>query len=322
MAAFNFNIINDYICNNRIMAILLIACIFALFLIIGRISKSDEIRKTIAPNLHVFIYVLCAYALLVFPLTAFLLGKFQSVFYPPTYLGILIPTVPVLAYLITAFSPLLNGLKRSVAIISVMMLMILMLLCGNMGIAPVNNVDHAGYRENEPSFEECMPILEKIVEIDSDKAYDYLILATPSVTKYIHWYSGEIRTLYGRDMWDNSLYSMHYDQYSEEVNALYQWICYEDAYGCFYYRDSTSILDDFDYSSLDYDALDGSEEYLGGTKFVLLAKELGVDAICFSVNEKTDRKAIDYITEKLSLSGEFLGVGSSLTDGYYILYLN
>lgn len=313
----------DYIASNHILAVYLLCICISFFVVLAVKDKTIEggVYADLNKGKALFFYGAVMYALLFFPISAAVLSKFQSVFFSYNYLWIALPVVPTVAIALTAFSGSLKSLKKSTAIITVVMVLVLLLLCGNMGVNTKKDVATNEWKEAELSFEEVKPIIDKMQEIaDSDP--DALFLAPPSVTKYAHWYSGNIRTLYGRDMWEASLGAYHYDEYSDEVKDLYTWIEFIDAYGIFYYCDGPEFYDCFDLKNLDYDYMDSSEKYYGGIKFALMAKEQGVTAICFPINEATDRAALERIEKALSVSGESIEIESSVDDGYYTLYLN
>ncbi|MBQ3898660.1 MAG: hypothetical protein II741_02330, partial [Lachnospiraceae bacterium] len=194
----------------------------------------------------------------------------------------------------------------------------ILFICGSMGYFQYNEQDYPDLKEANTSFEETLPLLEKLQSMADETSADFIILAPPFITEYSRLYSGDIKTLYGRDIWNGSLAPYNYTVYSEEIKDLYYWMLYEDSYGAIYYKTPRAVTT-FNYEGLDYDAFDKDPESFGGINFIKRAKELGVSCIVFTINEKTDRAAITHIEEVTGLAGEYIQVEADYDEGYYIL---
>ena len=90
-----------------------------------------------------------------------------------------------------------------------------LLLCGNFGAASPSRISFTGDLKELDLAEETINQLA-----DSDS----VIWAPRDLTEYLHRAPTPHRTIYGRDMWDNTLLGFRYDTYSEDIRALYDSI--------------------------------------------------------------------------------------------------
>lgn len=317
-----FSSIQNYISNNHILAPLLLCLVFSLLLIFIKIPASSEPANEVQTALNkqrgLLFYSLVSAILLLIPISVFILRKFQTVFFGYDYLWALVPIIPVTAFALTCMSGFLKSIAKKKAAFVCIAAAAILFICGSMGYFQYNEQDYPDLKVADTSFEESMPVLEKLESMAKGSAEDFIILAPPSVTEYSRLYSGDIKTLFGRDMWNGSLAPYNYTVYSEEIKDLYYWMLYEDSYGAIYYTTPRAVTT-FNYEGLDYDAFDKDPESFGGINFIKRAKELGVSCIVFTINEKTDKAAITHIEEVTGLAGEFIKVEATYDEGYYIL---
>ncbi len=322
-----FNEILSYVTSAHFLAVFFICITVSFFALFIGMKKTDGgknefdsgFRKSLLPASALIIASLILSLLLMIPVTALIFRKFQTVFFTYRTLWVMIPAVPLSAFVLTLSCEKLKSFGKKIFIPAVILGLFVILSCGRFGssLPKVKGAELPGLKEEEITFKEAAPVLEKLSSLPDDS----IVLTTPALTEYLRQYTGSIKTLYGRDIWDGSLAAYNYNTYSDEVKELYDWMLYSDSYGCIYYNSGYSILKDFDYSSLDHAALDADPHYLGGTSFAQRAKELGACAICFSVNEKTDREGLEYLKAALSAESEYIEVDSSYDIGYYILYI-
>ncbi len=282
---------------------------------------SSVLRKRLMPASFLLIYSVGMTILLIFPPTATVFRFFQTVFFRYSALWTMVPLIPVTAFVLTSAAGSTGGTGAKTAIPVFVSVSLLILLCGSLGTYHVRRDILPGLKEQEISYDEAAPVLSRLAVI-SESDPDLVILATPAITAYSHFYSGHIKTLFGRDIWDISLGAYNYSEYSDDLKDLYEWMLYSDAYGCICYKDSGSILDDFNYDGIDHEALFSDPGYLGGPAFAKMARELGCGAIVFSVNAKTDRAGLECLEKTLSAHSEYINVDSSFDEGYLILYLD
>ena len=323
MLADVFSEIVSFISTNHFLAVFYICVTVSFFILVFRNEKNSEtlagLKRALSPAAGLIIYSVIAVLLLVLPVTALVLRKFQTVFFSYNTLWVMVPVIPLSAFALTVFSGLLRKTKKSIGVFALILSIFLLLSCGSLGNTglKVKGTELPGLKEKEITFYEAMPVLKRL----SDLPNDALILATPAITEYIRQYTGKIKTVYGRDIWDLSLASYNYNSYDEISKKLYEWMLYSDSYGCIYYQGGSNVINDFDYSVLDHAALDEDSSYLGGVKAAKLAEEKNVSVICFSVNEKTDRAGLEHLKTALSAESEYIEIDSDYDMGYYLLFL-
>lgn len=300
----------------------LLAVFFILdaFLLIAFFSRSAALKKYLYPSkslLKFSIYGAVTSILIIFPLTGILLMQFQTVFYPYIYLWLIVPFVPLTGAILAELSVNLSKiLKRRIFIITALFLGVFLFFCGSMGTSDASE-DTDSWSDNIFSYNECIPFLSRLEDISLAGEYKnkFTVIAPKEITEYIHMYSGNIATLYGRDLWDTGLDPYSYNEYPEEYYDLYTLEYYEESGGTFYY-DSQGFPRYYDeLLSGGYNLLD----FKGGVPSVQLAKESGADAIIFCISPDTDTSALDYICEELKLSSEVFYITEN--KGYVIVYL-
>ncbi|MCR4618652.1 MAG: hypothetical protein K5669_10790 [Lachnospiraceae bacterium] len=319
-----YNSILGFVSDNHYLAILLLCIVFSA--IVAFIPVRSENRSLVSLKAgfkeHSYFIIYCGIfsVLLLIPVTAFIFRQFQTVFYPYEYLWALVPVVPMISFVLVSMSTFLKELKKSVAIVVCVFVSAILFVCGSMGTYTKADRDFPDLKGYDTTYEEVIPVLDRLNELNGSSQDDFIILASPAVTEYAHFYSGDLKTLYGRDMWDGGLAPYNYTVYSDTVKDLYKWMLYEDSYGAVYLKEYGDVST-FNYTDWNYDALDASDNPFGGITFVNKAAELGVKVIVFTVNEKTDLTAISHIEEVLGISGEFIEVKSAYDKGYIIFCL-
>ncbi len=323
-----FSEMYTFVSSNHILMVFFIAVVSGIFIMLMNSQKKTEYVKVldreIKPGMSLILYGGFAALALLFLPAAVLFRKFQTVFFSYKNLWVMIPVIPVIAFMITCLITHAKQLKRPVRIITFVLSLFLLLCCGNMGVISQEGRELPQYKEEDITFGDSIPVLEKMKEISLSAkeagTESPVFLAVPAITEYARQYSGYIKVLFGRDIWDGSLAAYNYNSYSEEMKSLNTWMTYFDAYGTLYYADN-QVTDTFDYSNLDYASMDANEALHGGLPFAVLAKELGADAIVFSVNEKTDRAGLQYLENALSAHSEYVEVDSPADEGFVILFL-
>ena len=110
---------------------------------------------------------------------------------------------------------------KKIGILSVVLLLGILFLCGNM-TGSVN-----GKKKTAEEAEQVLQSTEKILSLVHEKsanADNICIWGPKEVLEYMRAVDPSVTLLYGRTMWEPSLGGYTYDTYSEEQNALYQWM--------------------------------------------------------------------------------------------------
>lgn len=313
------SIFNSWTYYTPISAVTAVFFVLDALLLIAFFSHEEGIKKICLPDKKAAVLAFYGGAvslLILFPLTAMLLRQFQSVFYPYVYLWLMVPVIPVTAYGLTKLIFNLKAVMKKVLYIAAVILTgIVLLLCGSMGNSELRE-DTDQTSDNIFTYNECLPFLEKLDELSlssssKDSDTKFTILAPKEITEYIHMYTGNVATLYGRDIWDTGLAPYTYNLYPDEYYDLYTWEIYAETYGAFYYEDGESA---YYYSDCTAETLASLN---GGTAYIELAKQSGADAIVFYIGPGTDTQALEFLTADYSTETFYLNEN----EGYLIILL-
>ncbi len=312
-----------YTDNGKFAALLLVVLLFLWFRR-GRRNKELLIYTTIAA-------VLC-----IFPVSAALLQKYQTLFYDYEWIWSYVPVIIMLAYGITVFLTSRwenyqkevrqkgNSVTRklfweNIAVTAGVVAVVL--LCGRLG-NPVFQAEEEALERQQALLvleallesEELAPdALTQQVELEQlasnaltqqaeseelapdaltqQVESEQLVLWAPQeVMAYARAYDGNIRLIYGRNMWDKALMGYSYESYGDVEESLYQWM-----------------------SSVEEDGDQSSEKFLaGGLPCVEAALERGVN--CILLPGSTSVENVEALEDVLKEKAE-------LMEGYYIFWL-
>lgn len=166
-------------------------------------------------------YGLAGALLCICPVTAAILMKYYTLFYDYPWIWSMVPITCVIALGGTCLLAKLwngergrRGLARRLAVTAGCVG--ILVLCG--GTAP-ELADAAGRDQ----------ALAAVGEICDGSGF--CLWAPREILEYVRSEHGEIRLLYGRNMWDNALNAYSYDGYSEEEKELYEWMEHLTDYG-------------------------------------------------------------------------------------------
>lgn len=173
------------------------------------------------------LYGICSLFLVIFAPTAMALVKYQTYYYDYPWLFGLVPVTVLIAWGAVCFlmecrktaSESKSGKK--IGILSVVLLLGILFLCGNM-TGSVN-----GKKKTTDEAEQALQSTEEILSLVHEKsanADNICIWGPKEVLEYMRAVDPSVTLLYGRTMWEPSLGGYTYDTYSEEQNALYQWM--------------------------------------------------------------------------------------------------
>ena len=173
------------------------------------------------------LYGICSLFLVIFAPTAMALVKYQTYYYDYPWLFGLVPVTVLIAWGAVCF--LMECRKtaeesksgKKIGILSVVLLLGILFLCGNM-TGSVN-----GKKKTAEEAEQALQSTEEILSLVHEKsanADNICIWGPKEVLEYMRAVDPSVTLLYGRTMWEPSLGGYTYDTYSEEQNALYQWM--------------------------------------------------------------------------------------------------
>lgn len=194
-------------------------------------------KKRRGPQRRLAVYGSIAAFLCIFPVTAALLMLYQTAFYDYPWIWSMVPFTAVIALGGTVF--LTDSLRQGVGWRSILHNVALTLLCAGVlvlcgglgessldveslpggGSPDVGGTEAVGERQNR---EDAAAILEELCARCGEG--DICLWAPREILEYARSENGQIRLLYGRNMWDVSLDAYSYDVYSEQQQDLYRWM--------------------------------------------------------------------------------------------------
>lgn len=161
--------------------------------------------------------------LLLFPLTAFLIDKYRTDYYNYASVWSLLPVTVVIALGLTeALDTLLHtdaGRGRYGKYVVCAGLVLLLALCGTVSPFFTDWKQSDGFEKIRAEEKEVLEILSGMQE-----ERDVCIWAPDEVVETARAYDGNLKLLYGRDMWNNALSGYTYDVYDETRKKLYDWM--------------------------------------------------------------------------------------------------
>ena len=157
-------------------------------------------------------YIAAALLALVCPVTASVLRMVTGTYYDSPDMWIIIPLIPLGAIMTAVLFDELYSRDKKVSILAVVLFTAAILLCGSLGGKTGNTT---GRPENAGDTE--LLIAEMVYEKKLLGGAEQVILAPDDMIAYLHTYSGNAVTLYGRDMWDGRLTKNRYGFYSQEL---------------------------------------------------------------------------------------------------------
>ena len=273
--------------------------------------------------------------LCLFPPTALLLSWYQSAYYDYRALWSMIPVLPVTALFLTRLFAWILGRWQKEGIhatafrekyappLLLLVLLLLLLLCGDAGYQSWRSYALPGDRATLEELTNAL--LEQSGTGNGTGGKDGSVPSSPEgsdrpvvwgpreVMTYLPMVTNDLRPLYGRDFWDPSLDGFTYDTYPDSLQDLYDWMYAVELQDVFFFA--------FDWDSLYYtDAASIAEarDNKNGIQSCRAALDAGVDYIVLPGCERTDRAALSYLAEELSLQVIPVRVEE---DGYYILCL-
>lgn len=326
---------SQYVRSNRIIGIYLLILAAAIllwaFIIQAKQANhtkliSESIQAEIKNDNFISWIAYCVFAtiLLIIPFAALLLVQFQTVFYSYSTLWVIATILPLIAFSLSFLMVLMKKqLSRIKFIIVSISILIILLLCGNLGRS-TDDINSIELIRNPVSYEASIPLLDRLNEHAKSTEYNgkVTILAPMNVTAYSHMYSANIKTLYGKDMWDTSMAPLTYNEYPEEYCNLYTWINCIESFGTFYNIDEQTpgYTSEINITYEEYDELIENGKALGGKAYFKLARECGVDIIViYAYTARFDYDEFNYLVESLELKQEYVAINDN--EGYILLFL-
>ncbi len=216
----------DYNEDGKLMALFFAVLLFAWFW-----KKGTE-------NKNIWLYATVMTVCCVCPLTAVALMAYQTKFYDYQWIWSAVPVIAltacgVVCFLAEWWSDSSRERRKNAPAVALSILVV-MLLSGGLGRT---EDEKAIWQEEQSKRQRAYRLTEELLLIAGEKEMassdvqhqenaaavgDIVLWAPADIMEYVREYSGEVKLLYGRNMWDKALNAYSYDVYSEEIVALYQ----------------------------------------------------------------------------------------------------
>ncbi len=160
------------------------------------------------------LYTMIMTGILLFPITAMIVVIYQTAFYDYAWAWSMVPCGAVIAYGISVFlMDMKSGSKRKM-VPMVAMIVLILLVCGNQGTIRTNaKVVEKGQTEAIAEY--------AVKEAEDGQA---VLWAPQNIMQEVRRYTGEIKLIYGRDMWDEKAGAYDYEAYDENQMEAYEWM--------------------------------------------------------------------------------------------------
>lgn len=194
--------------------------IFFLWLL-GRYKKNQNTR-------HLLLFLITITALVLIPLFGMPLMLYQTRFYNYRHLLLLLFPMVLIPWALTeALEQGIGMMKRNAEdgdlvkerpwiarLCGVAGVVIFLMLSGNM-ITEGVNANFTFSKDKVPAH--VMEVLELVEDGD-------VLVAPNDVIEYARAYDGDLKLVYGRDMWQLALRAYTYNVYDEEIKEIYEWM--------------------------------------------------------------------------------------------------
>lgn len=163
---------------------------------------------------RLLLYTLVMTGILLFPITAMIMVIYQTAFYDYAWTWSMVPGAAVIAYGISIFLMDMENLSKKKIVPVAAVIACILLVCGNQGTI----------RTNEKVVEKGQ--IEVIAEhaVKEAKEGQAVLWAPKNIMQEMRRYTGEIRLIYGRDMWDEKAGAYDYEAYDETRMEAYEWM--------------------------------------------------------------------------------------------------
>lgn len=208
---------------------------FAALLFIWLVCYDGFVKEGQESKRNLFLYSVGIMGLILFPVTAFLLLKYQTAYYTYSQLFLLVPFILIIGWGMTEFFVWLekNG-KRQKKIpgwllrrpwlcegAAAAVLVAVVWMAGTLSAANevTNQTENA---EKIPA--KILTVLQQLEREEEIFLAEDVVAAPDEILEYARAYSGDIKLLYGRNMWQKELNAYTYDVYPEELEELHDWL--------------------------------------------------------------------------------------------------
>lgn len=194
--------------------------------------RKEECREKLLLVYTTVMMVCC-----IFPVSAALLMKYQTLFYDYAWIWSYVPLTMVIAYGVVVF---LGGQWKKYKKASrwgiTLMVLVLIALCGRLGQPAFGGEREAQERKQTEA------IIAAVAETAGEQKI--CLWAPREIIESVRGLRADIRLIYGRNIWDAALGAYFYEPYGETEESLYLWMCNAEETGNWEYTTQDgSVLD-------------------------------------------------------------------------------
>lgn len=182
--------------------------------------ERELVKERTGAGMQFLLFTTLTAALAAVPVTAALLMIYQTKFYDYEWIWAIVPMTAMTAYGMTVvytgcYEKYWKGRLLKPAAFAALGLAVL-ILCGNL--------QGSWYRSYNRSAmeEETRKILDDIMQNGNNK--NICMWAPREIMNGVRAVNGEVKLLYGRNMWEEALNAYSYDVYEPELSKLYEWM--------------------------------------------------------------------------------------------------
>lgn len=175
-------------------------------------------EKKVADNKgnRMLMYACFMTIVLLFPLTAMIMLAYQTAFYDYAWAWSMVPVIPVISYaVVLIYEEHVAILSKGKKGMAVCLALIVLFLCGNQGILKTADTQDASVQEEAAKLASYM---------EQSTEADWMLWAPKEMMQEVRRQTGEVRLIYGRDMWDEKSGAYDYEVYEEELVKAYEWM--------------------------------------------------------------------------------------------------
>lgn len=168
-----------------------------------------------------FAFSVVTFFLCLCPLTAYLLGIYQTAFYTYSWIWNLVPLLPMVAYGLTQYLISYWESKTQIKVEKILISIAIgfgLVLCIGLGRKVWNEENRSA------DMERAQRVLTICKEYQDKLEEPMLLWAPKEIVEYARFTCPEMKLYYGRDMWEEDLLFYTDDRYTECQIEDYQWM--------------------------------------------------------------------------------------------------
>lgn len=166
---------------------------------------------------RLLLYTTAMIILLLFPPTAMMLVWYQTAFYDYAWTWSAVPVMAGIAYVaVVLYEEYVVTLSKKYRIGVIGLALAVLFLCGNQGVLLKSQGKMAEAQEHALELVKCIE--------ESEANEEYVLWANSQIMQEVRRQSGNIRLIYGRDMWDEKSGAYDYEEYAEPLVQAYEFM--------------------------------------------------------------------------------------------------